>query len=139
MIVIGVLVFIHEFGHFLLAKRLGVGVVKFSLGFGPKLIGKKIRETEYQVAVFPLGGFVKLVGENPQEEVKEEERARSFLFQPIWKRLLIICAGPFFNIFLTVVVLCFSFMVFGVPYDTLPLPPKIGENHSGLSGQRRPG
>ena len=65
IIVLGILVFVHEFGHFLLAKRLGVGVITFSLGFGPKLIGRKIGETQYQVSAFPLGGYVKLIGENP--------------------------------------------------------------------------
>ena len=78
IIVLGILVFVHELGHFILAKRLGVGVITFSLGFGPKLIGRKIGETQYQIAAVPLGGFVKLIGENPEEEVKEEDRARSF-------------------------------------------------------------
>src|SRR4030043_1862077 len=102
VIVLGILVFVHELGHFILAKKLGVGVLKFSLGFGPKLIGKKIGETDYQVAVFPLGGFVKLLGEDPHEELKEEDRRRSLWVQPIWRRLLIFCAGSFFNLFLAV-------------------------------------
>ena len=67
IVVLGILVFVHELGHFLLAKKLGVGVITFSLGFGPKLIGRKIGETQYQVSVVPLGGFVKLIGENPEE------------------------------------------------------------------------
>jgi regulator of sigma E protease len=136
IIVLGILVFIHELGHFLLAKKLGVGVLKFSLGFGPKLWGKKIRETEYQIAVFPLGGFVKLIGENPEEKVEERDSKYSFLAQPIWKRVLIICAGPFFNIFLTVVVLCSSFIIYGIPYDTLPLPPKVGDISPGLPAEK---
>ena len=82
VIVLGILVFVHELGHFLLAKKLGVGVLTFSLGFGPKLIGRKFGETQYQISVFPLGGFVKLIGENPEEEVKEEDRCRSFSFAP---------------------------------------------------------
>ena len=57
VIVLGILIFVHELGHFLLSKKMGVKVLKFSLGFGPKLIGKKIGETEYQIAVFPLGGL----------------------------------------------------------------------------------
>ena len=94
ILVIGILVFIHELGHFLLAKKLGVGVITFSLGFGPKLIGKKIGETQYQISAIPLGGYVKLIGEDRGEEVKEEDRTRSFSSQPIWKRTLIIFAGP---------------------------------------------
>jgi regulator of sigma E protease len=115
IIVLGILVFVHELGHFLLSKGLGVGVLTFSLGFGPRLIGRKIGETQYQIAAVPLGGFVKLIGENPEEEVKEEERARSFSAQPIWKRLLIITAGPLFNFFLAV-LLFFAVNLFGIPY-----------------------
>jgi regulator of sigma E protease len=136
ILVIGILVFIHELGHFLLAKKLGVGVITFSLGFGPKLIGKKIGETQYQISAIPLGGYVKLIGEDRGEEVKEEDRTRSFSSQPIWKRTLIIFAGPLFNIFLTLVVYCFSFGIFGLPQEPLPLPPKIGGLSSGLPAEK---
>ena len=129
-IVLGVLVFVHELGHFLLAKRLGVIVLKFSLGFGPKLIGKKIGETEYQIAAFPLGGFVKPLGEDPSEQVKEEDRSRSLWAQPIWKRALIIGAGPLFN-FLLAAALFSSINLFGIPY----YPAKIGEVSSGLPAE----
>lgn len=130
IIVLGVLVFVHELGHFLLAKKLGVGVVTFSLGFGPKLIGKKIKETQYQISAVPLGGFVKLIGENPEEEVKEEDRHRSFSAQPIWKRALIIGAGPFFNFFLAVALFS-SINLFGIPF----LSSKIGEVSPGLPAE----
>lgn len=121
IIVLGILVFVHELGHFLLAKKLGVGVITFSLGFGPKLIGRKIGETQYQVSIVPLGGFVKLIGENPEEEIKEEDRHRSFSVQPIWKRAMIISAGPFFNFFLAIILFS-TINFFGVPW----IPPKIG-------------
>ena len=112
-------------------KRLGVGVLTFSLGFGPKLIGRKIGETQYQISAVPLGGFVKLIGENPEEEVKEEDRGRSFSAQPIWKRALIIGAGPFFNFFLAVVL--FSIInLFGIPY----FPSKMGEVSPGLPAEK---
>lgn len=130
-IVLGILVFVHELGHFILAKKLGVGILKFSLGFGPKLIGKKIGETEYQIAVFPLGGFVKPLGEDPQEEIKEEDRHRSLWAQPIWKRALIIGAGPFFNFFLAAVLFS-SINLFGIPY----YPSKIGEVSPGLPAEQ---
>jgi len=130
-IVLGILVFVHELGHFILAKKLGVAVLKFSLGFGPKLIGKKIGETEYQIAVFPLGGFVKPLGEDPQEQMKEEDRHRSLWAQPIWKRALIIGAGPFFN-FLLAVVLFSTINLFGIPY----YPSKIGEVSPGLPAEQ---
>ena len=136
LLVLGILVFVHEFGHFLLAKKLGVGVITFSLGFGPKLIGRKIGETQYQISAVPLGGYVKLIGEDRGEEIKEEDKERSFSFQPIWKRTLIICAGPFFNMFLTLVIFCFSFVFFGVPQEPLPLPPIIGGLQSGFPADK---
>jgi len=131
VIVLGILVFAHELGHFLLAKKLGVGVLTFSLGFGPKLIGRKIGETQYQISSVPLGGFVKLIGENPEEEVKEEDRHRSFSAQPIWKRTLIISAGPFFNFFLAVVLFS-TINLFGIPF----FPSKIGEVSPGLPAEK---
>jgi regulator of sigma E protease len=127
-IVLGILVFVHELGHFILAKRLGVGILKFSLGFGPKLIGKKVGETEYQIAVFPLGGFVKPLGEDPHEEIKEEDRHRSLWAQPIWKRALIISAGPFFNFFLAAVLFSGANLIAGIP--SLPEIPPIVEGVS---------
>jgi regulator of sigma E protease len=131
VIVLGILVFVHELGHFLLAKKLGVGVLTFSLGFGPKLMGRRFGETQYQISAVPLGGFVKLIGENPEEEVKEEDRRRSFSAAPIWKRALIIGAGPFFN-FLLAVVLFSTINLFGIPF----LSSKIGEVSPGLPGER---
>jgi len=130
IIVLGILVFVHELGHFLLAKKLGVGVLTFSLGFGPKIFGKKIGETQYQIATIPLGGFVKLIGENPEEKVKEEDLCRSFSHQPVWKRALIIAAGPFFNFFLAVVLFS-TISLFGIPYS----PPKVGEVNPGLPAE----
>ncbi len=127
-IVLGILVFVHELGHFILAKRLGVGILKFSLGFGPKLIGKKVGETEYQIAVFPLGGFVKPLGEDPHEEIREEDRHRSLWAQPIWKRALIISAGPFFNFFLAAVLFSGANLIVGIP--SLPEIPPIVEGVS---------
>ena len=78
VILLGVLIFVHELGHFLLAKYLGVGVLKFSLGFGPKLIGRKVGETEYMISLVPLGGYVKLLGESDTDDVlPQDENALS--------------------------------------------------------------
>ena len=68
VVLLGVLIFAHELGHFLMAKRAGVGVLKFSLGFGPRIIGRKIGETEYLLSLIPVGGYVKLLGDSPGEE-----------------------------------------------------------------------
>jgi regulator of sigma E protease len=132
IIVLGILIFVHELGHFLLAKRLGVGVLTFSLGFGPKLFGRKIGETQYQISAFPLGGYVKLTGENPEEEIKEEDRSRSFSTQPIWKRLSIVCAGPFFNLLLAAVLFSIINLFVGIPS---PLSSKIGEVTPGFPAE----
>jgi regulator of sigma E protease len=104
VVLFGLLIFFHEFGHFLLSKLVGVKVLKFSLGFGPKIIGRKIGETEYLISAIPLGGYVKPLGEEPDEELSEEDRPRAFNFQPVWKRFLIVLAGPMFNIFLAYLI-----------------------------------
>jgi regulator of sigma E protease len=115
---IGILIIIHELGHFFLAKKTGVGVLTFSVGFGPKLLRKKIGETEYALSAFPLGGYVKMVGEDPEEEVSNADIKRSFSHQKIIKRVAIVAAGPLFNLLLAVVLFAAIFMLYGVPVLT---------------------
>jgi regulator of sigma E protease len=131
IIALGILVFVHEFGHFLLAKKLGVGVLTFSLGFGRKLIGKKVGETEYKVSAIPLGGYVKLIGENPEEEVKKEDMERSFWVQPKWKRFLVVIAGSFFNFFLGIAIFCFVNPFAILSTTPPPILPVVTEITSG--------
>src|SRR5918993_3382315 len=103
LFVLGVLVFVHELGHFLAARRLGVRVLVFSLGFGPKILKTKRGDTEYAISVIPLGGYVKMAGENP-----EDARSGSpdeFLSRTKWERFQILIAGPAMNIILAVVVM----------------------------------
>jgi regulator of sigma E protease len=114
VILIGVLIFVHELGHFLAARMGGVGVLKFSLGFGPKIFGKKIGETEYVLSWVPLGGYVKLLGESGTEELSLEDQKRSFYKQPTWKRMLIVFAGPFFNFLLAIAIFSVVYM-YGIP------------------------
>jgi regulator of sigma E protease len=118
IIVLGVLIFFHEFGHFLLAKLFDVMVLKFSLGFGPKLIGKKIGETEYVISAFPLGGYVKLLGEDSDEEITTEEVHRCFSAQPAGRRLVIAAAGPIFNFLLAFLLFSGIYMISGYPIMT---------------------
>jgi regulator of sigma E protease len=126
VIVLGILIFVHEFGHFIVAKRSGVGVLKFSLGFGPKIIGKKFGETEYQISAVPLGGYVKIIGENPDEEVSAEDRERSFSGKPIPTRMAIIGCGPLMNLLLSFVLLCLvGFIGFKIP-AFLEAAPRVG-------------
>jgi regulator of sigma E protease len=112
---LGVLIVFHEFGHFLLAKLSGVGVLTFSVGFGPKLWVKKRGETEYALSAFPLGGYVKMVGEDPDEEVQQTEIEKSFAHKSLLKRMAIVVAGPGFNLLLAVFLFMVVFIFYGVP------------------------
>jgi regulator of sigma E protease len=114
IIVLGALIFVHELGHFLFAKRAGVRVERFSLGFGAPLWRKQWGETEYRLSAIPLGGYVKMYGENPEEEVGAPER--SFLHQSVWTRIPIVVAGPLFN-FLFAILLIACLHVIGLPVE----------------------
>ncbi len=113
VIVLGVLIFFHELGHFLVARLFGVGVEKFSLGFGPRLFGKTVGITDYRVSAIPLGGYVKMVGDEPDAEVDDDLRPYSFTHKHVFKRFLIVAAGPFFNLLLAVMIYTFFFMIIG--------------------------
>jgi regulator of sigma E protease len=106
IIVLGILIFFHELGHFILAKASGVGVLKFSLGFGPAILKKRIGETLYQIAAFPLGGFVKMLGEDPDEkdQLTHIDPSRSFAHKKLRTRALIVFSGPLFNFLLAVLI-----------------------------------
>ncbi|MBI4888647.1 MAG: RIP metalloprotease RseP [Acidobacteria bacterium] len=103
LFVLGVLVFVHELGHFLAARRLGVRVLTFSLGFGPKLLKIRRGDTEYCVSAVPLGGYVKMAGENPDDP--RTGRPDEFLSRTKWERFQILIMGPVMNILLAVVVM----------------------------------
>lgn len=111
VIFISALVFFHELGHFLVAKACGVKVLKFSIGFGPRLFGFRRGETEYAVGALPLGGFVKMLGEVPgsEQEIPPEDAPRAFNNRPVWQRSAIVLAGPVFNFALALVVYFFMF------------------------------
>ena len=111
IILIGALIFFHELGHFLVAKACDVKVLRFALGFGPKLFGFAKGETEYQVRALPLGGYVKMLGEIPgeEEEIAPGDEGRTFDSKPIWQRAAIAFAGPAFNLILAFIVYFFMF------------------------------
>ncbi|MDP3236368.1 MAG: RIP metalloprotease RseP [Myxococcales bacterium] len=123
IIFLGVLVTVHELGHFLAAKWAGVKVVKFSIGFGPRIFGFKRGETEYQVAWVPLGGYVKMHGDYPGEEhdLDDPDRARGLYAAPWWKRAIIMAAGPAFNLIFP--VFAYFFALLG---ETTYLTPRVG-------------
>jgi regulator of sigma E protease len=110
LLMVGVLVSVHELGHFIAAKALGVKVLRFSLGFGPAIARIRGPETEYQIGVVPLGGYVRLFGEDPSDPVSEVERDRSFSDKPLWRRLVVVFAGPAANL-LCPVVIYFAFFL----------------------------
>ena len=98
ILLIGVLVFIHEGGHFVMAKLFKVKVHTFSLGFGPKLLGFRKGETLYKISAVPIGGYVKMLGEDPTEKIQAEDRGRAFTDKPLWQRFFIIIGGPAMNL-----------------------------------------
>ena len=107
-VVLGIMVLVHEWGHFVVAKSFGVRVEVFSIGFGTRLWGWKRGDTDYRISALPLGGYVKMAGDNPLEERKGEPD--EFLSKPRWQRVLIALAGPAMNIILAVVLVAGIFM-----------------------------
>jgi regulator of sigma E protease len=112
LILLGVLIFVHEFGHFIVAKLVGVKVLKFSLGFPPAMIKRKWGETEYILSWIPLGGYVKLLGEDPEsdEEIPPEELPRAFTSKSLPARMAVILAGPLSNYLLAIVLICAGYV-----------------------------
>jgi regulator of sigma E protease len=116
ILILGILVFVHEFGHFTVAKLCGVKVLKFSLGFGPKLFSYQWGETEYMISAIPLGGYVQMFGEGGGEEgetaeLSEADRQRSFAHKPLHHRFAIVAAGPLMNLALPFLLLPISYLI----------------------------
>ncbi len=131
IVMLGILIFVHELGHFCVAKLAGVKVLKFSLGFGPRLVSRKWGETEYMICAIPLGGYVQMLGEGSGEAgedgpLTDEEKARSFAEKPVLHRTAIVAAGPAMNLLLPFLILPLAYLV-GVNLPAfLDEPPCIG-------------
>ena len=131
--VLGVLIFVHELGHFLMARRIGVRVLTFSLGFGPKLLGFRRGDTEYRISAVPLGGYVKMAGENPDDA--RTGASDEFLSKSKWQRFQVLVMGPVMNLALAVVVMAV------VLYQGAPAPAfeqqavVVGSAAEGSTGQ----
>jgi regulator of sigma E protease len=108
-----VLIVLHEAGHYFAAKATGMRVEKFFLFFGPKLVSVKRGETEYGIGTIPLGGYAKISGMNPEEELPPEVEPRAYYRQPVWKRIVVVAAGPAVNILLAFLILFGIFAVNG--------------------------
>ena len=134
-LLISILIFIHELGHFLFAKAFGVGVKSFSIGFGRRLFGFEHNGTDYKFCVLPFGGYVLMEGADPfldDDEMEQEKSSQSsLLVKPVWQRLLIVAAGPFFNLLLPVVLFTGIFM------SGEPLPaPVVGQVQHDSLGEK---
>src|SRR3989344_809068 len=122
LLILSVLVLVHELGHFFVAKLFKIKVEEFGFGFPPKVISKKIGETIYSLNLLPIGGFVKLYGEDEAGGGKigvgkkiTKDLSRAFFARPIWQRLLVVVAGVFMNFVLAVVIISFIFATIGAP------------------------
>jgi len=104
------LIILHEAGHFVAAKAVGMRVERFSLFFGPMVMKRTIGETEYGVGIIPLGGYVKISGMNPEEELPEDVAPRAYYNQPVWKRIVVISAGPAVNLVIAFVIIWALFL-----------------------------
>ncbi len=117
--VLGLLVFVHELGHFLAAKWAGIRVERFSLGFPPRMIGKKIGDTDYCISWIPLGGYVKMAGMIDESmDTKVEGQPWEFMSKPVWKRAIVIAAGPVMNVLLTLAFFTALHFAYGLPQAT---------------------
>src|SRR5215467_752461 len=114
VVILGFMILIHEFGHYAVAKLLGVRVEQFAIGFGKRLVGFRKGDTDYRINALPLGGYVKMSGENPMDERTGDPA--EFLSHPRWHRFLIAIAGPAMNILLAIVLLTGVYMVRGYEY-----------------------
>ena len=123
IIVLGILITVHELGHFLVAKAIGLGVERFSIGFPPKMFGITIGETEYCVSWIPLGGYVKLIGENPDEALKGVDNQKHFMSRPPHQRAAVTIAGPLMNLVLAFLLMPMVFFI-GVACSVLTEAPR---------------
>ncbi|HEX2252953.1 MAG TPA: RIP metalloprotease RseP [Thermoanaerobaculia bacterium] len=126
---LGVIIAVHEWGHLVVAKLFDVRVTAFSLGFGPRLWGFRRGETDYRLSLVPLGGYVKLGGEQPDEVTGDP---REFLSKPRWQRVLVYLAGPAMNVVLAILLIAIVFMV-GTSLPNLDVPPVVGGVAQGSS------
>jgi len=135
VLVFGLLIFIHELGHFLLARRAGIPVKEFALGFGPVLVSARRRETVYSWRLFPLGGFVRMVGLGPEDQ----DDARGFNRQPVGRRFMVIAAGPAMNFILATVLFALVFAVYGMATAESTAIGEVLDGYPAAEAGLRPG
>lgn len=136
-LLLGLLIFIHELGHFSVARFFGVRVEIFSIGFGKKILVFKRGDTEYRISIFPLGGYVKMFGDNPTAKVAPEEQKYSFIHQSVGARIAIVLAGPLMNLVLALFVF-FCIGLYGEP-QVSPVIGDLDATTSAFQAGLRPG
>lgn len=124
LVVLGFLIFVHELGHFLVARWTGVRVLRFSLGFGPKIYSKQVGETEYMVSAIPLGGYVKMAGDDPAQETAKQPD--EFSARTLWERTRIVLAGPAMNIVVAFLLMPLVYLIGTQVPAFLEQPPVVG-------------
>ena len=141
IVVLGVLVLVHELGHFIAAKLSGIRVERFSIGFPPRLFGKKIGETDYCVSALPLGGYVKMSGmiDESMDTAGVKGEPWEFMSKPVWVRMIVLLAGPMANVLLTLLVFTVSVFVTGVPKPVGPIVGRVMENMPAQAAGLQPG
>ncbi|MFY9265316.1 MAG: M50 family metallopeptidase [Solirubrobacterales bacterium] len=127
------LIILHEFGHFIAAKAVGMRVERFSLFFPPAVVKLRRGETSYEVGAIPLGGFVKITGMNPEEEIAPDVLPRAYFKQPVWKRVVTIAAGPAMNVLIAIVLIFVLFAFVGV---TRAVPTIEGVDKAGVAAKQ---
>jgi regulator of sigma E protease len=129
------LIILHEFGHFIAAKRTGMRVERFALFFPPLIAKKRVGETEYGIGAIPLGGYVKITGMNPEEELPPDVAPRAYYHQPVWKRIVVIAAGPAMNVLIAFLLL------FALAFGASKLSTKVFDTAKGApaEGKLQPG
>lgn len=139
VIALAALIFVHEGGHFLTAKLFGLKVYEFMLGLpGPKLVTRRVGETEYGVTAIPFGGYVKFAGSDPFEELEPEDVPRSFPAQPLWKKVVIIGSGPLTNLAFAFVAFVVVYQLAGIPTATTRIA-RVLEGSAAAAAGLRPG
>ncbi len=133
------LIILHEAGHFAAAKAVGMRVERFSLFFGPLLVKFRRGETEYGIGPIPLGGYVKITGMNPNEDIAAEVRHRAYYNQPVWKRVVVILAGPVVNLVIAFAIIWGLFLSDGQPTKQASRQVAVVESSSPAAGRLHPG
>src|SRR3954451_6802537 len=129
------LIILHEFGHFIAAKRTGMRVERFALFFPPLIFKKQIGETEYGIGAIPLGGYVKITGMNPEEDLPPDVAPRAYYHRPVWQRIVVIAAGPLMNVLIAFLIL------FALAFGASKLSTKVFDTAKGApaAGKLQPG